>query len=58
MTFSKSSARPKNSCGVCLLHISYVSGIERGQRNVRLVNIVKLARGLRVTMAELFRGIR
>ncbi len=43
---------------VCSLHVSYVGGIERGQRNVSLVNIIKLVRGLRVTMAELFKGIR
>lgn len=43
---------------LCGLHTTYVSGIERGQRNVGLVNIVRLARGLRVKAGELFRGIR
>jgi transcriptional regulator with XRE-family HTH domain len=43
---------------LCGLHVSYVGQIERGQRNVALVNIVKLARGLGVRPGELFRGIR
>jgi len=42
----------------CGLHTTYVGGIERGRRNVSLVNIVKLARGLKVKPGELFRGIR
>jgi transcriptional regulator with XRE-family HTH domain len=36
------------------LHRTYVSGIERGQRNVGLINIYKLAAALKVTPAELF----
>ena len=35
------------------LHRTYVSSLERGKRNVSLVNIEKLARALGVTMAEL-----
>lgn len=42
---------------LCGLHVSYVGQIERGERNVALVNIVKLARGLGVKPGELFRGI-
>ena len=40
------------------LHRNYVGGIERGERNVSLVNIVKLARGLNVKPAELLGPIR
>ena len=36
------------------LHRNYVGGIERGERNVGLDNIHKLARALRVGVAELF----
>jgi transcriptional regulator with XRE-family HTH domain len=36
------------------LHRNYVGGIERGERNVGLDNIHKLARALRVDVAELF----
>lgn len=36
------------------LHRTYVSGIERGQRNVGLDNVVRLARALRVEPRSLF----
>lgn len=39
------------------LHRTYVGGIERGQRNVALVNIAYLARALDVMPAELLAGI-
>ncbi|MDO8612306.1 MAG: helix-turn-helix transcriptional regulator [Dehalococcoidia bacterium] len=39
------------------LHRTYVSSTERGQRNVALVNIEKLATALEVEMAGLFRGM-
>lgn len=35
------------------LHRTYVSGIERGERNVSLVNIEKLARALGLPMSAL-----
>lgn len=35
------------------VHRTYVSSLERGQRNVSLVNIEKLAAALGVTMADL-----
>ncbi len=42
----------------CNLHATYIGGIERGLRNVSLINIVRIARGLKVKPGELFRGIR
>jgi len=36
---------------------TYVGGIERGERNVALVNIEKLARALKIPLSELFRGV-
>ena len=36
------------------LHRNYVGGIERGERNVALENIVKLARALSVKTSDLF----
>ena len=41
----------------CGLDRTYVGGIERGERNVALVNIEKIARTLRLTIEELFQGI-
>lgn len=39
------------------LHRNYVGGIERGERNVALVNIVKLAHALNVKPAKLIERI-
>jgi transcriptional regulator with XRE-family HTH domain len=38
----------------CGLHRTYYSGVERGIRNVSLVNIEKIAKGLNKTLADLF----
>jgi transcriptional regulator with XRE-family HTH domain len=37
----------------CGLHRTYYSGIERGVRNVSLVNIEKVARGLKTSLPDL-----
>jgi transcriptional regulator with XRE-family HTH domain len=36
------------------LHRNYVGGVERGERNIALENIVKLARALSVRTQDLF----
>ncbi len=38
----------------CDLDRSYIGGIERGERNVSLLNIHKIATALRVPIKELF----
>jgi len=40
------------------LHWTYIGGIERGERNVSLLNIVRIAKALRTTISELTQGIR
>ena len=41
----------------CGLHRTYYSGIERGVRNISLVNIEKVSKGLKTTLPELFRRV-
>jgi len=40
------------------LHPTYIGGIERGERNVGLDNIVRIARALGETPAALFGGVQ
>jgi transcriptional regulator with XRE-family HTH domain len=42
---------------LCGLDRTYVGGIERGERNVALVNLEKLARALKMPLSELFRSV-
>lgn len=41
----------------CGLHRTYYSGIERGVRNVSLVNIERIAKGLKQELPDLFRHV-
>lgn len=38
----------------CGLHRTYMGGIERGERNPSLLNIGRIAKGLDITLSELF----
>jgi transcriptional regulator with XRE-family HTH domain len=40
------------------MHFTYVGSVERGERNISLVNIVRLAAALGVDPGELLRGPR
>ena len=41
----------------CGLHRTYYSGIERGVRNLSLVNIERVSKGLRTSLPDLFSRI-
>jgi transcriptional regulator with XRE-family HTH domain len=42
----------------CGLHWTYVGQVERGQRNLSLHNILRLAQALKVDPADLVRGLK
>ena len=42
---------------LCGLHRTYLGGIERGERNVSFLNIIRIAQALDVNVAELVRDI-
>jgi transcriptional regulator with XRE-family HTH domain len=42
---------------MCQLDRTYVGGIERGERNVALVNIEKIAKALHIPITQLFRNV-
>jgi transcriptional regulator with XRE-family HTH domain len=41
----------------CGLHRTYMGGIERGERNLTVQTVLTVAKGLGLTMSELFSGI-
>lgn len=40
------------------LHRTYMGSVERGERNISLENIVRIARALKVEPSELLKGLR
>jgi transcriptional regulator with XRE-family HTH domain len=42
---------------ICGMDRTYVGGIERGERNVSLINIEKIAKALKTSIPRLFKGV-
>lgn len=42
---------------ICGLDRTYLGGIERGERNLALINIEKIAQTFKISLSELFRGV-
>ncbi|MFP5318503.1 MAG: helix-turn-helix domain-containing protein [Acidimicrobiia bacterium] len=42
----------------CGVHWTFLGQVERGQRNISLHNILKLARGLDIDAGDLLRGLQ
>ena len=65
LRFGKAVRKKRHKLGVsqeefadiCGLDRTYIGGIERGERNVALVNIERIAKALRISLPELFRGV-
>lgn len=39
------------------LHRNYIGGIERGERNLTLLNVLRLSKALEISASELLKGI-
>jgi transcriptional regulator with XRE-family HTH domain len=65
LRFGKAVRKKRHTLGVsqeefadiCGLDRTYIGGIERGERNVALVNVERIAKALKISLPELFRGV-
>ena len=65
LRFGKAVRKKRHTLGVsqeefadiCGLDRTYIGGIERGERNVALVNIERIAKALKLSISELFRSM-
>jgi transcriptional regulator with XRE-family HTH domain len=65
LRFGRAVRKKRNKLGVsqeefadiCGIDRTYIGGIERGERNVALVNIERIAKALKISLPELFRQV-
>src|SRR5262249_31866485 len=43
--------------GICGLHRTYMGHVERGERNICLSTVVRIAQGLQISLVVLFSGV-
>jgi transcriptional regulator with XRE-family HTH domain len=41
----------------CGFHRSYMGAVERGEKNITIQLVVKIAKALKISLSELFKGI-
>ena len=41
----------------CQFHRSYMGAVERGEKNITIQMLVRIAKALKISLGELFRGI-
>lgn len=41
----------------CGFHRSYMGAVERGEKNITIQLLVKIAKALKISLSELFRGV-
>ena len=41
----------------CGFHRSYMGAVERGEKNITIANLVKIAKALQISLSELFKHV-
>lgn len=49
----QSSLSQEGLAALCKLDRTYIGGVERGERNISLINIIKISNALKVTPSKL-----
>lgn len=41
----------------CGFHRSYMGAVERGEKNITIQQLIKIAKALKISLSELFKGV-